>query len=65
MVLRKLEPEQIVSLRLNSPWYQTLSELDSLNIFTNVTSLTLINLQQINAVNNYATCFPRLIRLSL
>ena len=39
-IVRKLIPENIVSLRLNTEYQWTESELDTLTIFTNVTSLT-------------------------
>ncbi|CAF4579718.1 unnamed protein product, partial [Rotaria sp. Silwood2] len=65
MILRKLKPKQIVSLRLNTIWYWTQPELESLVISTNVISLTLLNFQEINSINKCETYFPNLIRLSL
>ncbi|CAF4537832.1 unnamed protein product [Rotaria socialis] len=65
MILRKIKPEQITSLCLNASWLLTPSNLDPLNIFTNVISLTVMNLQQIDAIHNYAAQFPKLKCLSL
>ncbi|CAF4273236.1 unnamed protein product, partial [Rotaria sp. Silwood2] len=65
MIIRKLKSKQIVSLRLNTIWYWTQPELDSLVISTNVISLILLNLQEINSINKCETYFPNLIRLSL
>ncbi|CAF3641506.1 unnamed protein product [Rotaria sp. Silwood1] len=64
-IARKLKPEQIVSLRLDTTWYSTQSELDSLIMFTNVISLTLLNFQEIKSIKQYEKYLPKLIRLSL
>ena len=64
-IVRKLIPENIVSLRLNTEYQWTESELDTLTIFTNVTSLTLLNFQDMITINIYKTYFPKLIRLAL
>ncbi|CAF1450218.1 unnamed protein product [Rotaria sordida] len=40
-------------------------ELASASIFTNIISFTLINLQHVNQINEFQTCFPNLICLSL
>ncbi|CAF2637311.1 unnamed protein product [Rotaria sp. Silwood2] len=64
-IARKLRPEQIISLRLDTTWYSTQSELDSLVIFTNVISLTLLNFQEIKSIKEYEKYLPKLIRLSL
>jgi hypothetical protein len=65
MVLRKIKLEQIVSLQLDTiPTYYT-TELCPLSMFTNVTTLILLNLQLITQINSYTTPFPKLNCLSL
>ncbi|CAF2637299.1 unnamed protein product [Rotaria sp. Silwood2] len=64
-IARKIKPEQIVSLRLDTTWYSTQSELDPLVSFTNVISLTLLNFQEIKSIKEYKKYLPKLIRLSL
>ncbi|CAF1351907.1 unnamed protein product [Rotaria magnacalcarata] len=65
MILRKIKPEQVTSLCLNMSWLLTQLKLDSLHIFPNVTSLTVMNFQQIDAIDNYTAPFPKLKCLSL
>ncbi|CAF4505244.1 unnamed protein product [Rotaria socialis] len=65
MILRKIKPQQITSLCLNMSWLLTQANLDSLHIFPNVTSLTVMNFQQIDAIDNYTAPFPKLKCLSL
>jgi hypothetical protein len=66
MVLRKIKPEQVVSLHLTMgprcPWKQLPSLI---TIFTNVTSLTLLNPQDTLEINHYEKYFPMLTCLSL
>jgi hypothetical protein len=67
MIRQKIEPEQIVSLRLNTILFSSWSELVSLDVFTNVISLTLLSFQgrHLTSTCIYETHFPKLIRLSL
>ncbi|CAF1161024.1 unnamed protein product [Rotaria sordida] len=65
MILRTLNPEQIVSLRLNNNSCQTSSQLHSLIAFSNITSLNLLNFQQLDSINTYQTYFPKLKHLAL
>ena len=67
IIRQKIEPEQIVSLRLNTILFSSWSELVSLDIFTNVISLTLLSFQgrHLTSTCIYETHFPKLIRLSL
>ncbi|CAF4285574.1 unnamed protein product [Rotaria socialis] len=62
-ILRKLKPQQVVSLRLTASWYRKQEELSRLARFTNVISLSLLNFQDIRAIEIYRTNFPRLTRL--
>ena len=64
-IVRKLIPENIISLRLDTACHWSQSELRSLAIFTNVTSLTLLNFRNMITINIYKTYFPKLIRLAL
>jgi len=67
MICQKIEPEQIVSLRLNTILFSSWSELVPLDVFTNVISLTLLSFQgrHLTNTNIYERHFPKLIRLSL
>jgi hypothetical protein len=65
MILRKIQSKQIVSLRLNTYLSWTAPELAWLTGFTNITSLSLLNLRRINLIHTYEEYFPNLIRLSL
>ncbi|CAF0983799.1 unnamed protein product [Rotaria sordida] len=64
MILRKLELEQIVSLRFNTNFYPAQPILNSLSVFTNITSLSLLNLHEISSISKCEIYFPKLIRLS-
>ncbi|CAF3965938.1 unnamed protein product [Adineta steineri] len=65
MVLWKIRPEQIVSLRLNPS--SLFPEIPSfmLHSFSNLISLTLVNPMHAGEINKYAFYFPKLICLSL
>ncbi len=65
MILRKTQPEQIISLRLNANLSWTAPELPWLTGFTNITSLSLLNLRRIDLIHQYREYFPNMIRLSL
>ena len=65
MILRKMKPEQIISLHLNEHSFSKMQELNSSIIFVNVISLTLLNYQSMNSINEYKEYFPNLIRLCL
>jgi len=67
MIRQKIEPEQIVSLRLNTILFSSWSELVPLDVFTNVISLTLLSFQGRHLTNTdiYERHFPKVIRLSL
>jgi len=65
MILRKIKPEQIISLRLNAISFSKMKELTSSIIFMNVISLTLLNYESMNSIEEYKKYFPNLIRLCL
>jgi len=60
-----MKPEQIISLHLNENSFSKMQELNSSIIFMNVISLTLLNYQSMNSINEYKEYFPNLIRLCL
>ena len=64
MVLRKINPEQIVSLRLNTrrPWRDI--QTSSICTFTNIISLSLLNPPSVDRINDYIAHFPKLLCLS-
>jgi hypothetical protein len=62
MVLQKLDPEQIVSLRFDTNGFGLKLELAALQ---NITSLTLLNLQFMEYISECAIHFPKLTRLLL
>lgn len=65
MIFRTIQPEQIVSLRLDTQLYFTESQLTLLAGLTNVVSLNLLNFQSINLIHIYEEYFPQLTHLSL
>ncbi len=65
MILRKIKPEQIISLRLNGISFSKMKELTSSIIFKNVISLTLLNYESMNSIKEYKKYFPNLIRFCL
>ncbi|CAF1071553.1 unnamed protein product [Rotaria sordida] len=64
MILRKIDPEQIVSLRLNPIRLRSMILSPLLN-FTNVISLILLDLQTMNQIKACEAYFPNLTSLSL
>ncbi|CAF1415231.1 unnamed protein product, partial [Rotaria sordida] len=64
-MIKNIDNEQIVSLHLKENQLRSTIELASASIFTNIISVTLINLQHVNQINEFQTCFPNLICLSL
>ncbi|CAF1061974.1 unnamed protein product [Rotaria sordida] len=65
MIIRKIKLQQIISLHLNTNSFSKMKELNSSIIFMNVISLTLLNYQSMNSINEYKEYFPNLIRLCL
>lgn len=66
MVLEKLRPEQIVSLRLNAAVeFRPQIELSLLSNFSNIISLTLHNCADIEQMNECTIYLPNLTNLSL
>ena len=65
MILRKIKPEQIFSLCLHTEERWSEAKLSSLAVFTNVSSLTLLNHQAIEQISQYEKYFPGLTCLSL
>ncbi|CAF3881917.1 unnamed protein product [Adineta steineri] len=65
MVLWKIRPEQIVSLRLNPSLLFPEIPSFMLHSFSNLISLTLVNPMHAGEINKYAFYFPKLICLSL
>jgi hypothetical protein len=65
MILRKLNPEQIVSVKINAEqqWLET--ELASLTNLNKVTSISLLNLQQADKISRYEVYLTNLTCLSL
>ncbi len=57
--------DKILSLRLEANQFQQTMKFASSNTFTNVTSLTVINLQEIKEICEIRTYFSRIIYLSL
>lgn len=64
-ILRKIEPEQIVSLHLNTLLYPIEYLPDTITHLTDILSLSLCNLASIHLIYIYQVYFPQLIRLSL
>jgi hypothetical protein len=64
-VVRKLEPEQIVSMYLNNDESLLQTVFTFSSMFKKVISLTLLNLRLLEKVSEYEIHFPKLIRLSL
>ncbi|CAF4953318.1 unnamed protein product [Rotaria sp. Silwood1] len=65
MILRKVKPEQIVSLQLDGFRLWSRIELTFLSTFTNIISMTLLNLPYDKEINKYEKYFPNLTCLSL
>jgi hypothetical protein len=64
-MIEKIDPEQIVSLRIKAADLKSTMALARSSIFNNIISLTLINLQDINQIREYKTCFLKLTCLTL
>ncbi len=62
MIDQKIQPEQIVSVELQS-WSQT--DVEFLSIFRGVISMSLVNFPYENRIDQYKICFPNLTCLSL
>ncbi|CAF3656886.1 unnamed protein product [Rotaria sp. Silwood1] len=65
MILRKLKPEQIVSLQLNGVRIWSETGLTFLSVFKDVISMNLLNLPYNSEINKYEKYFPNLTCLSL
>ncbi|CAF3619994.1 unnamed protein product [Rotaria sp. Silwood1] len=63
-MIEKIDREQIVSLHLKENQLSSIMFLASSSIFTNIKSITLFNLQQMNQINEFKTPFPNLTCLS-
>ena len=64
-ITRRIEPEQIVSLCLNTDESSLKMIVNFLPKFNQIISLTLLNLQVLEVVSEYGVYFPKLTRLSL
>jgi len=64
MVLRKSNPEHIFSVRLKMHYLEKMMDFTSSAMFTNIISLTLVNLQETDQIKECKKYFPNLIRLS-
>ncbi len=65
MILRKLNPEQIVSVQFNGERPCSEINLTSSTMFDNVTSMSLLNLQHADEIILYKAYFPNLTCVSL
>jgi hypothetical protein len=65
MILQRINPEQIVSLQFDVSRFWSKVELSSLEIFPNITSLILLNIELKDQIHHYEESFPNLISLSL
>ncbi|CAF3864351.1 unnamed protein product [Rotaria sp. Silwood1] len=65
LILRTINPEQIISLCLKTVRFWPMIDLSSLSVFTQVISLTLFNPLRIEQINEYEQYFPKLYYLTL
>ncbi|CAF1229144.1 unnamed protein product [Adineta steineri] len=65
LIRRKINLQQIVSLRVKSVSMWPDFEISYLSVFTNVVSLTLLNPRNIDQIKTYTILFPKLNCLSL
>jgi hypothetical protein len=63
MIQQKLKPEQIISLHLNTAPCHPRLDVSTLSDFTNVISLTLVNLERAEQIEEYTQYFPHLTSL--
>ncbi|CAF2768867.1 unnamed protein product [Rotaria sp. Silwood2] len=64
-MIKNINREQIISLRLKGNEIRSIMESTSSSIFHNVIVVTLLNLQHVNHVNEFKTRLPNLAGLSL